>query len=159
MIPDETLEELESEDDLDALDELEDDLEETDDDLDEELDDVEVELDLLHELDDELDDALSGAETEPDQVPEDLDAGRPGTRRRRARRTGTRRREPKNEPRRPETNETSKTRHRGLVEHDETYVPPMTEEEQTINMQIDQDLMALAMEGRRRTDRDHGFSG
>ena len=29
---------------------------------------------------------------------------------------------------------------------DEHYVPPMTEEEQTINMQIDQDLLALAVE-------------
>ena len=90
-VPDETLEELESEDDLDALDELEDDLEETDDDLDEELDEVEVELDLLHELDDELDDALSGAETEPDQIPEDQEP-EDGTRRRGARRT----RNPKN---------------------------------------------------------------
>ena len=31
-------------------------------------------------------------------------------------------------------------------EHDEHYVPPLTEEEQTINMQIDQDLMALAVQ-------------
>ena len=31
-------------------------------------------------------------------------------------------------------------------EHDEHVVPPLTEEEQTINMQIDQDLLALAIE-------------
>ncbi len=157
-VPDETLEELESEDDLDALDELEDDLEETDDDLDEELDEVEVELDLLHELDDELDDALSGAETEPDQVPEDLEPEDEESEDQESEDEGPGDEEPEEqEPgdeehveQEPEDEEPVDEEPVGETEdsseHDETYVPPMTEEEQTINMQIDQDLMALAME-------------
>jgi predicted Zn finger-like uncharacterized protein len=43
-----------------------------------------------------------------------------------------------------ESDEEAEEEHR--YESDEHYVPPMTEEEQTINMQIDQDLLALAVE-------------
>jgi hypothetical protein len=117
-VSDEKPEELEPEDDLDALDDLQSELDESDNDLDEELDEVEDELDLLHELDDELDDALSGTEKEPDQTPDDQNI--------------------KDEEAEDETKDSA--------ERDETYVPPMSEEEQTINLQIDHDLMALAIE-------------
>jgi predicted Zn finger-like uncharacterized protein len=98
-------------------------------DLDEELDDHEDALDLLHEFDDELDETLSaidGDAAEPPEVQEpDDDDG-------------------EDWQLEDDTDDTDDTD--DSFDHDEIYVPPMTEEEQTINMQIDQDLMALAVE-------------
>ena len=109
------------EDDLDAADNYE--LE-----LDEDLDAQDDALDLLDELDDEYDETLSGIAEESDEALESLE---PDVQ------------EPDDEAAedwQPEDDTDNS------FDHDEIYVPPMTEEEQTINMQIDQDLMALAVE-------------
>ena len=112
-------EQLEAE--LDDLDDLEEDLGSYESDLDDlenvdDLDELEEELDLLHEFDDELDDDLGDFDEEPDKDLED------------------------------DLEDNSEDDSEDLSGQDKHYVPPLTEEEQTINMQIDQDLMALAIE-------------
>jgi len=120
-------EEDELEAELDDLDDLEEDLGNHEGDLEDgenvdDLDELEEELDLLHELDDELDDDLDDFDEEPDEELED------------------------------DLKDESEDDSEDLSIQDEHYVPPLTEEEQTINMQIDQDLMALAIED------DDGFT-
>ena len=96
----------------------------------EELDEGEKESD---EPEDALDETLRGVDTDADEVPEDeksdilaLDVQEPEDE------------DGEDQQLVDDTNDS--------FDHDETYVPPLTEEEQTINMQIDQDLMALAVE-------------
>jgi predicted Zn finger-like uncharacterized protein len=112
-------------------------------DLVEDLDDRDDALDLLYELDDELDETLSGIDEEADEAPKDLEP------------EGLEPEGLEPEDQEPEVLEPGDDDGEDWqleddtddsFDHDEIYVPPMTEEEQTINMQIDQDLMALAIE-------------
>ena len=128
-IDDRELEDLLDEELVDEVDEEEPDEATQLDFIDEDIDaDTEDAPEIARDEDDELDETLSGIEEEADEAPTDLEP----------------------EVQEPDDDDGEDWQLEDdtddSFDHDEIYVPPMTEEEQTINMQIDQDLMALAIE-------------